>query len=187
MYQSKWVYYADFAVYPIVAAALAGAAFRGAHSGFLGVFLLSCLAGGAAWTLFEYLMHRFIFHAVPGIAQMHGRHHADPTAFVGTPFWISLSGFALVVFVPLWAIAGREVACGGSAGVMLGFTWYITVHDAIHRRPLKRHSLLYRVMLRHTCHHGRQEGNYGVTTEFWDRVLGTAIDPVRREARPARS
>ncbi|HEV3185143.1 MAG TPA: sterol desaturase family protein [Xanthobacteraceae bacterium] len=187
MYQSKWGYYADFVVYPVTAAGLAWVVSRGAHSEFLGVFLLSCLAGFAAWTLVEYLMHRFVFHAIPGIAQMHGRHHAAPAAFIGTPIWLSLGSFGLGGFLPLWPVAGFEIAGGATAGLMLGFTWYVAVHDAIHRRTLDRDSILYRAKLRHTCHHARHDGNYGVTTGFWDRMLGTAIDPTQRELKRARS
>ena len=187
MYQSKWGYYADFVVYPVTAVGLAWVVSCGAHSEFLGVFLLSCLAGLAVWTLLEYLMHRFVFHAIPGVAQMHGRHHADPAAFVGTPVWISLAGFAVGFFAPLWAVAGVEIASGTAAGLGLGLTWYVAVHDAIHRRTLDRNSFLYQAKLRHACHHARPDGNYGVTTGFWDRVLGTAIDPAQRQVKRARS
>jgi hypothetical protein len=133
MYQSKWGYYADFVVYPIAVLALACVVFRGPHSNFLGVFLLCCLSGLAAWTLIEYTMHRFVFHAVPTIAQMRDRHHTNPAAFVGTPSWLSLAAFLLGAFVPLWVTTGVEIASGGAAGLMMGFTWYVAVHDAVHR------------------------------------------------------
>ena len=190
MYQSKWGYYADFVVYPIAVLALAWAVLRSSHSQFLGVFLVSGAAGFFAWTLVEYAMHRFVFHAVPAIARMHDRHHANPSAFVGTPSWLSLAAFILGAFLPLWATAGLEIAGGAAAGLMMGFTWYITVHDLIHRRPLNRGSLLYEAKLRHARHHAaREEGNYGVTTGFWDSVLGTAIDraPGEGSSRWARS
>jgi sterol desaturase/sphingolipid hydroxylase (fatty acid hydroxylase superfamily) len=176
MYQSKWGYYADFVVYPVAVLALTCAAFRGSHSSFMGVFFLCCLSGVAAWTLTEYVMHRFVFHAVPGIAQMHDRHHANPAAFVGTPSWLSLAAFVLGVFVPLLAAAGLEIASGAAAGLMLGFTWYVAVHHCVHRWPLSRGSLLYKSKLRHACHHARQDGNFGVTTGIWDKVLGTAVE-----------
>jgi len=176
MHQSKLGYYADFVVYPISVTALVGAVLRSTHSDYLGVFLLFCLWGLAAWTLVEYLMHRFAFHGLPGIAQMHARHHVNPAAFVGTPSWLSLAAFVLGVFVPLRTMAGLEIAGGVVAGLMMGFIWYVAVHDAIHRRPLKRGSILYEAKLRHAHHHVRHEGNFGVTTGFWDRVLGTAIE-----------
>ena len=36
-------------------------------------------------------------------------------------------------------------------------------------------SLLYKAKLRHAGHHAGRYGNFGVTTGFWDRVLGTII------------
>ena len=181
MYQSKWGYYTDFVVYPAAVLVLTCMAFASPHSRFLTVFFLCCLSGLAAWTYVEYMMHRFVFHAVPKIAQMHDRHHANPVAFVGTPGWLSLALFISVGFFPLWATAGVEIASGVAAGLMMGFTWYIYVHDLIHRWPLKRGSLLYRAKLRHARHHAGRHGNFGVTTGFWDRVLGTVI--ARDEAR----
>lgn len=180
MYQTKWGYYADFVVYPIAVLALTGLAFAGPHSRFLGVYCLCFLSGLGAWTLIEYMMHRFVFHALPPIAQMHDRHHANPAAFVGTPSWLSLPAFVLVGFFPLWTIVRLEIATGVAAGLMIGFVWYIALHDAIHRWPLRRGSLLYKAKLRHAGHHAGHQGNFGVTTDFWDRVLGTVIV---REAR----
>jgi sterol desaturase/sphingolipid hydroxylase (fatty acid hydroxylase superfamily) len=175
MYQTKWGYYADFVVYPVAALVLTGVAFGGPHSRFLTVYVLCFLSGVAAWTLVEYLMHRFIFHALPPIAQMHDRHHADPGAFVGTPSWLSLPAFVLGILFPLRAIAGLEIATGLVAGLMIGLVWYVALHDAIHRWPLRRGSLLYISKLRHAGHHAGRHGNFGVTTGFWDRVLGTVI------------
>jgi sterol desaturase/sphingolipid hydroxylase (fatty acid hydroxylase superfamily) len=181
MYQSKWGYYTDFVVYPVAVIVLACMAFASPHSRFLTVFLLCCLSGLATWTFIEYVMHRFVFHAVPKIAQMHDRHHADPVALVGTPSWLSLVVFISVGFFPLWATADVEVASGVAAGLMMGFTWYIAVHHLIHRLPLKRGSVLYEAKLRHAGHHAGHDGNFGVTTGFWDRALGTVI--ARNEVR----
>jgi sterol desaturase/sphingolipid hydroxylase (fatty acid hydroxylase superfamily) len=181
MYQTKWGYYADFVVYPVAVLALTGVAFAGPHSRFLAVYFLCCLSGLAAWTLVEYLMHRFVFHAVPPIARMHDRHHANPVAFVGTASWLSLASFVFGAFIPLWTIARLEVATGVAAGLMIGFVWYVALHDAIHRSPLRRDSLLYKAKLRHVGHHAGRYGNFGVTTGFWDRVLGTVI--ARNETR----
>jgi len=175
MYQTKWGYYADFVVYPIAALVLTGLAFGSPHSRFLSVYLVCFVSGLAAWTLVEYVMHRFVFHAVPPIAQMHDRHHANPAAFIGTPSWLSLTAFVFVGLFPLWAIAGFEIATGAAAGLMIGFVWYIALHDAIHRWPLRRGSLLYKAKLRHAGHHAGRYGNFGVTTDFWDRMLGTVI------------
>jgi sterol desaturase/sphingolipid hydroxylase (fatty acid hydroxylase superfamily) len=180
MYLSKWGYYADLVLYPILVLALILADFRSPHSHFLGVFMLCCVSGLAGWTFIEYATHRFVFHSIPAAAEMHELHHATPTAFVGTPSWLSLVAFALGGFIPLWAIGGWEIASGGVTGLMIGYVWYLVVHDAVHRWPVKRDAMLYNAKLRHAYHHhhaGQLEGNFGVTTGFWDRLLGTAIGP----------
>jgi sterol desaturase/sphingolipid hydroxylase (fatty acid hydroxylase superfamily) len=55
------------------------------------------------------------------------------------------------------------------------------VHDAVHQWRLDHESFLYRAKLRHAAHHyGKQDGNFGVTTVFWDRVFGATC---RRHSR----
>ena len=175
---SKLGYYADLVVYPIIVVALTAAGCRGPHSRFFVVFSLCCLMGFAGWTLVEYAVHRFVLHRVSSAARLHDVHHANPVALVGTPSWLSLAAFALVAFVPLWASGGLEIATGVVAGLMLGYMWYMVVHHAVHRWPLDRGSLLYRAKLRHAVHHHHRErdGNFGVTTGFWDRLFATAIE-----------
>src|ERR1700752_2171104 len=124
MYQTKWGYYADLVVYPIAVLVLTALALGSPHSRFLAVYFLCFLSGLAAWTLVEYLMHRFVFHAFPPVARMHDRHHANPAAFVGTPSWLGLAAFVFGIFIPLRAIAGLEIAAGLAAGLMIGLVWY---------------------------------------------------------------
>ncbi len=179
MYLSKRGYYADLVLYPIVVPAVMFAGFRSPHSQFMWVFFLSCLSGLTGWTFIEYAIHRFVYHSIPIAEQLHAAHHASPAAFVGTPSWLSFVVFASAGFIPMWAIGGLEIASGGITGLLLGYIWYLVVHDAVHRWRLDRGAMLYGAKLRHACHHyaGRMEGNLGVTTGFWDRLLGTAIDP----------
>ena len=66
---------------------------------------------------------------------------------------------------------------------MLGYVWYLVVHDAVHRRHLKHGSLLYRTKMHHALHHyAKVRGNYGVTSSFWDHTFGTNIAPVTRRS-----
>jgi sterol desaturase/sphingolipid hydroxylase (fatty acid hydroxylase superfamily) len=183
---SKWGYYADLLLYPILVPALIVVASTNHHSRYLWVFTLAALCGFAAWTFIEYATHRFVFHAIPAAARMHDLHHASPAAFVGTPVWMTLASFLFAGFIPLWALGGAEIAYGGVSGLMIGFVWYLLVHDAVHRWQLTHGSFLYNAKLRHAFHHhhsGGQEGNFGVTTGFWDRLLGTEIEPVARRVR----
>jgi hypothetical protein len=179
MRMSRAGYYADFAVYPPVALTMATIELYSRHSYFFIRWLIACLIGIVGWTLAEYVMHRFVLHSVPSVARLHDMHHANPSGFVGTPTWLSLAGFGLGV-IPFWWLAGFEAADGFAIGLIIGYLWYLVVHDAVHRWRLDRDSLLYRAKLRHAHHHrGNPEGNFGVTTQLWDRLFGTAIDHSR--------
>jgi sterol desaturase/sphingolipid hydroxylase (fatty acid hydroxylase superfamily) len=178
MQQSKLDYYAEIFVYPPLVLTLAVVAWSSPHSSFHLGGLAEILTGIVIWTLLEYLIHRVLLHSVPCLKRMHGMHHFSPTAFVGTPVWVSLTGFAVLVLLPLRGLAGLEAACCVTAGLMLGYVWYLLVHDAVHRWPLDKKSIYYRAKLRHMRHHfGGGEGNFGVTVAVWDRVFGTFIEP----------
>ena len=58
----------------------------------------------------------------------------------------------------------------------MGWLWYISVHHAVHHWRLSRDGYLYRAKRRHAMHHySRETGNFGVTTPFWDHVMGSAL------------
>ncbi len=177
MQLSKTAYYADFAIYALaVGTLLALAALSGDWRG-RDAWLIASLAGFAAWTLLEYVLHRFVLHRVPLIAPMHGAHHISPRAFIGTPTWMTLALFLLVVFLPAWRGFSLNVASGLTAGVMAGFLWYGILHHSIHHgRPRAIASQFRELARRHRRHHySRQSGNFGVTTGLWDWVFGTRL------------
>ena len=61
---SKAGYFADFAVYPPVVVALLTLALRHAPSLVWVKWSIACLAGIAAWTLVEYVIHRGVLHRI---------------------------------------------------------------------------------------------------------------------------
>jgi sterol desaturase/sphingolipid hydroxylase (fatty acid hydroxylase superfamily) len=83
--------------------------------------LAAAIAGGVSLTLVEYLLHRFVFHRVPLIADLHHAHHALPRAYVGTPTWASLVILAGVFFVPTWRLFSLNVALGAISGLITGW------------------------------------------------------------------
>ena len=174
---SKAGYYADFAVYPVLIVALTTVEFWPPESRTQLEWLIACFGGVGAWTLAEYCIHRFVFHQIPVIARIHDEHHSAPSGLIGAPLWSSLSAFTICAFMPLWWLAGLNVASGATIGLALGYLWYAVVHTAIHRWRLDQASILYEAKLRHAHHHhSAQEGNFGVTTGLWDRLFGTAIE-----------
>ena len=126
------------------------------------------LAGLAAWTLLEYLVHRFIFHRYSSVGRrLHQLHHDDPNdpdaerSSFSTPLIAFLTGFLLI------AVAGVEDGSAIFAGLLLGYLAFITVHYAVHRLPIGPNSrLFYSTKLRHLTHHRFENCNFGVTTSF---------------------
>jgi sterol desaturase/sphingolipid hydroxylase (fatty acid hydroxylase superfamily) len=131
MRTTKLGYFAEFIVFPVFFVVLTALAFRGDHPR-IPVWLSAVLLGALLWPLIEYLLHRFVFHHIPIIAEMHERHHRDPAALIGTPAWVSLSVGIVVALLPLWSVLGFGLAAAATIGVLCGYLWYVLVHYAIH-------------------------------------------------------
>lgn len=142
---------------------------------------LTAMAALFGWTLFEYIMHRFIFHfsatSRPGkwlMFVLHGCHHADPQdkrRNMMTPaVTLVIGGVFLAAFI---ATIGPALGAMAFAGFMTGYLAYDFAHYACHQlswswmKPLKR---------RHLAHHfAGQEANFAVTFPVWDRLFGTPL------------
>ena len=179
-------YFVDYVVYPAAVTSLTAAALYATPLERWGIWAVSVAAGAATWTFAEYHLHRWVFHHVPYIKGMHLAHHDDQKALIGTPSWISLALIGVVVLLPAILLAGFAYGAGFTAGITLGYLVYIIVHHAVHHWRIRPGSYLYRLKHRHALHHHySDQGNYGVTTGFWDKVFGTDIK-VGREARQSR-
>jgi sterol desaturase/sphingolipid hydroxylase (fatty acid hydroxylase superfamily) len=181
MRMSKIGYFAEFLLFPVFFVVMTALAFRGSHPR-IPVWLALVLLGALFWTLIEYLLHRFVFHHIPIVAEMHDRHHRDPTALIGTPAWVSLSVGVVAGLLPLWRVLGFGLAAAIVIGLFFGYLWYVLVHYAIHHWPAGRDTYLYRAKLRHAWHHRSHEVNFGVTSELWDRIFSTLSKPVSKRA-----
>lgn len=186
---TKSLYFGDFFAAPFVIIVLAAATLARRDLGATPVFLwlLALAAGCAAWTLVEYVVHRWIYHEVPPFEKFHDAHHAQPRELVGAPSFLSIGVILAVVFVPLLAF-GLLLASGFTSGMLVGYIGYILVHHATHHWEPRPGSLLYDARIRHMLHHYHDTpGNYGVTSSFWDRVFATHVEPrARPRLRPAR-
>jgi sterol desaturase/sphingolipid hydroxylase (fatty acid hydroxylase superfamily) len=174
MQLSKFGYYGDFLVYPALIVALTLCAVHETTGLQFGEWLLFSVSGIAAWTIAEYFLHRTLFHNFPFLKQMHEAHHAMPKELVGTPTWLSVAMGLIVIFCPLWWAAGFIIASAISAGLMIGYLCYVTVHHLNHHANPPHDTFLYRAKHRHALHHycGGSK-NFGVTSDFWDRLFGT--------------
>lgn len=186
MLNGKIGYYADFIFYVLLLFALAAFTLRGSGSDRL-IWLGAAIAGAGSWTLVEYVLHRFVFHRMPLIADLHHAHHVAPRAYLGTPTWLTLALLGGVFFLPIWRLFTLNIAFGAISGLIAGWLWYGIVHHVIHhRRPRRLAMALKAASHRHLRHHGADvSGNFGVTTSVWDYVFRTNISsrPIDRALR----
>ena len=185
MNQTKIGFYADLFFYPIVVGGLLLYDLNGRSFALHSRWWFALVCGAILWTLVEYLLHRFVYHKVAVIRELHGMHHSRPNDFIGAPIWVSIASFSSFLFflALLWDI---EIACGTTGGLIVGYVSYLLIHDAVHRWQLSERSWMRSLRLRHLRHHRHPvPGNFGVTTDFWDLAFGTAIAPERaRGPRP---
>jgi sterol desaturase/sphingolipid hydroxylase (fatty acid hydroxylase superfamily) len=151
----------------------------------LGLLLL----GYALWTLFEYWLHRLVFHFEPeqGIGArmhwiIHGVHHEhpnDPLRLVMPPA-VSIPLGALV-FAALYAVLGHRYAPGVGAGFFAGYLIYDMLHYYVHHfAPRTRLGRMLRE--RHMRHHFQDDTRgFGISAPYWDEVFRTSPRP-RRDA-----
>lgn len=173
MQLSKWSYRADLAVYPVLVAAslTVGLVHATRAQGEAGMVALLC--GLMLWTLIEYALHRWVLHRLPPFKRLHDAHHAKPSAFIGTPTWLSAGLFAALA-AALAADMPRAIAGGLVAGLMLGYLAYVGLHDALHHLRARPGSWLHHAKLRHARHHRPGAGtDFGVSTALWDRLFAT--------------
>ena len=176
MQMSRAGYLADFYAYPIVAgvlfiSAVAPAPRRWPALGF------AFATGLATWTLLEYVLHRWVFHRVAWFRTRHSEHHQDPKAFIGTPTWMSIAAMGAFVLLPSVWMWGAAIGCSFTAGLSLGYLVYAAAHYGAHHAHFAPGTYLSRLKRRHAIHHhAGSESNFGVTTQFWDRVFGTIAD-----------
>lgn len=166
-------FYADFILCPLGITALLAYAWMLGPALESGVFVGACLVGAAAWTLAEYLIHRFFLHGVPMLRCLHLRHHAAPRALIGTPAWLSPL-LAVTLFAATHFLADATLASGTTVGVTLGYLFYACIHYAAHHLPSLRWRWLRRLRCAHALHHSSPTAcNFGVSSGLWDRVFGT--------------
>lgn len=141
-------------------------------------------AGGMIfWSLFEYIMHRFVFHYIASSEKgkkisyiIHGNHHEYPRDrerlfMPAAPSLIIASTLFLIFSVAL----GKHVFAF-FPGFMLGYLIYGSMHYAIHawNPPYKWMKGLWR---NHHLHHYKNEHmGFGVSSTLWDHVFGTMFD-----------
>jgi sterol desaturase/sphingolipid hydroxylase (fatty acid hydroxylase superfamily) len=162
-------------------AILALAAWELHFSGVLSLLGLLAL-GYLGWTLFEYWLHRLVFHFEPqdGIGArmhwiIHGVHHEhpnDPLRLVMPPaVSIPLGG---IVFGLLYLALGKRYAPGVGAGFFAGYLAYDMLHYYVHHFTPRTH--VGRMLReRHMRHHFQDDTTgFGISAPYWDEVFRTS-------------
>lgn len=150
--------------------------------------ILTFIAGIFFWTLFEYAIHRFVFHffaeserASKIVYVIHGNHHEyprDKERLFMPPvpsLLLASSVFSLMYLVGyLFGITGYVFVF--FPGFVIGYLTYGTMHYAIHawNPPFKWMKALWRN--HHLHHYKNEELGFGVSSTLWDHVFGTMFD-----------
>jgi len=181
---SRLAFFADFYVYPAAVAVLIVLALAQDPDQWTAT-VAAVAAGICFWTLAEYLLHRYVLHHVKWVKDQHDMHHEDAKALVGTPTWFSILVFLAFVTMPVILVSTFGIGAGFTAGMMLGYLSYVTVHYGIHHWHIRSSGYLARLKRRHALHHRFDDlGNFGVTSGFWDHVFRTNISARRGLALP---
>lgn len=128
----RFAYRADFVLYGLVIAALAVDQVVQTPASLALERIGWVLGGGLAWTLVEYLVHRFVLHGLPPFQGWHAAHHRRPSALIGLPTVLSAALFAALVFAPAWWLLGGGRARAFMLGVLAGYLIYAVVHHLVH-------------------------------------------------------
>ena len=169
--------------------------------------LLSVGAAALAYPLIWFLIHRYILHSrwmwrhkwmASTWKRIHYDHHQDPNHLevLFGALHTTLPTIALGVIPIGWAIgaawdgswtgpsafgsAAAALACG-----LLTTCFYEFVHCIQHLAYKPKSKRIAEMKKRHMAHHFHDEdGNFGITTFFWDKVFKTYYD---RPERPNKS
>lgn len=139
-------------------------------------------AGFLVFTLVEYALHRFIFHAeFPDSREgkidaflTHGYHHSypiDPTRLVMPPM-ISLPIGAAVFLFTHFLLGGHAVDAAWS-GFAVGYIGYDSIHYVLHHTKRTKGVIGWMKRYHHLHHHSPEPGRFGVSTPLWDVIFGT--------------
>lgn len=164
-------YWAGFAVDAVAVVGFLGGALAVGHATPWAAVATVAL-GYLAWTLWEYNVHRFLFHRRwSPFARGHLAHHTTPRRTIGLPFFVAFA-LACTLFAACRLVLPRPYPYYFVTGAYAGWLAYGVLHHVEHvtdlalprYRRLRRH---------HFMHHAAMSTNFGVSTTLWDRVFGT--------------
>ena len=164
------------------------------HDISLPAFAGTFAAGALAWSLVEYLLHRYVFHWQKDTPVgrrihflLHGVHHDYPNDKDRLVMPLGVSAPLAVIFYALYVgTMGPRLGEPFYAGFVVGYLAYDGTHYAVHHfkqttrigKWVKRHHMLH--------HHNDHDGGFGVSSPLWDLVFNTMPKSKRELAESRR-
>jgi len=143
-------------------------------------FIFMSILGFFSWTLFEYVVHKYVYHMLPtnnirGWIQynLHGVHHEYPkdrSRLAMPPIMITALSF---LFLFLFQLVMGDFTFAFTPGYLLGYAGYLGVHYLLH--ALQPPNNVFKVLwVNHSIHHYKDpDVAYGVSSPLWDYVFRT--------------
>ncbi len=156
--------------------------FHGTILSMTGLFFL----GFIAWTLGEYLLHRFVYHKIKDSSYdtgmqylFHGIHHqypSDEDRIILPP----VPGLAIAsLFLAVYYLIMGSAAFAFGTGFLIGYLVYISIHWMVHSKPTPARFAFW--WNHHNIHHYQQHDRaFGVSTPIWDMVFRTMPEKGRK-------
>lgn len=138
------------------------------------------MGGLLAFTLVEYVMHRFIFHMAPVTKlrekvayTMHGIHHEYPRDKGRIAMPVPLSLVISTIFFGIYYALMGNYTFAFLPGFLMGYASYLGIHYMIHAMQPPKNFMKY-LWVHHGTHHYKDpDHRFGVTSPLWDYVFGT--------------
>lgn len=156
--------------------------FHGTILNMIGLFFL----GFFAWTLGEYVLHRFVYHKIKDASYdtgmqyvFHGIHHqypSDEDRIILPP----VPGLAIAsLFLGFYYLIMGAAAFSFGTGFLIGYLVYISIHWMVHSKPAPARFNFW--WNHHNVHHYQQHDRaFGVSTPIWDYVFRTMPEKGRK-------
>jgi sterol desaturase/sphingolipid hydroxylase (fatty acid hydroxylase superfamily) len=159
------------------------------HASSWPAIIVSSLSGLFLFSLIEYAVHRWLLHDLrSALYYLHDAHHNDPRK---TSAFLFPTG--LLVFMSAWCLLTWGLHFAQASyflmGLSGGYFYFDTLHHIEHTTRINQ--LPFRWLKKswafHSVHHRIDQGNFGVTTSFWDYVFGTHQRQIKRRQSRASS
>lgn len=160
-------------------------------TGFAGMFF----AGILVWTLFEYFLHRYLFHLQIDSDwgrrihfMIHGCHHDYPNDAMrlviptGASLFLAVMMYWFFYFFVVYLFGGSiGMHHGFFASFVIGYVTYDMMHYATHYAKFKN-KWFRDIQKNHLDHHYvDHDKGFGLSNVFWDRVFGTDQESIKKK------